>query len=1203
MKNKTNKILWVLLLLGLSFTTPLPAQRNQITFRHIYFDDEGNGLPTDHIGSVYQDRDGVMWLCTDDGLVKYDTYRYIYFKFDPEDDQTVSNNKINCFLEATDGTCYVGTKIGFNIFDKKTGKFKRFLHRSTDSTTISHNEIADVIQTDDGRILVATHAGIDVFNPLSGKFKAIPKTTDLRIHDLVQTADKKIYAGTENGLLIFQNKVSQHIPLIQKKEQIPVAVRAVFQDSKDNIWLATNDGLYRFFPKTLEYEKVFLGEKFKTISCTSIAEYPKNGQLFVGTRKHSLIHYDIGRGKVVRYYEYLAENRAGLSDPYVRGLTVDSHHNLWISTGIGLNIINPPGQQFKIYDNDPIAFSKLNYTRIIYVDSRSNIWMNTRRGLCRKLHLQDEVIPVTIPPNKATDNLVIPAIWEDKNKDVWIAVNNTLVKEVNGTKRFRQEIPSSFFKYSTIQKVVVDVNDPDLLWITTSTGLCTFNMQTHDSHWMLPSDYLKDISDNRTRLLTQQENGSIWFTIPRNLCVYHPERDVMESYLIDPTDSLSLISSKIEDMVATDNRIYIAGDKSFSYFDIAKKRFVNHTMKNNPQLKVSGFAAITLSDKGEVWFTGKGNLFRFRPRTDEIKTFVTFNLTSGCVKRCDFRMKNGNILFGSKRGIMVVNPDSIPKDTIVPRVRIAKISVFNKEYQSDVAPDYLDAVNLNYHENDLTFGFTALSYIVKSKVDYLVKMDGIDKDWVYIGYQREQEYLDLKPGEYTFWVKAINNDGIESKPVSIPITIRPPFWETYWFYSLITAILGLILYLLFANRQKTILLKKEKKIAEQHARYKSQFLSNMSHEIRTPMNAIMGLNKLMMASDLNPTQKEYTEAIDLSCENLLRIINDILDQAKIESGNLSIEKTVFDIRKVARQINTLFRKSTDEKNLEFKVEVDDKIPATIVGDPTRLFQVLTNLIGNAIKFTKRGGVSLFISLREHQLDKCTLYFEVNDTGVGIPADKLTRIFKSFEQIEHTDNAGFYGQRGTGLGLSIAKKLIELQGGEIQVRSKVGVGSRFFFSLPFDIRSTEARETVTSATMDFPKNLKILLVEDTPINRFLVIELLSKNLPGVAIESAENGQIAVEKVATKAYDLILMDVKMPVMNGLEATKAIRQKADPYFKEVPIMGLTANVIPQQINQCFEVGMNECVTKPIDVEELLTKIGKLMSCGTNNLARCDL
>ncbi len=374
--------------------------------------------------------------------------------------------------------------------------------------------------------------------------------------------------------------------------------------------------------------------------------------------------------------------------------------------------------------------------------------------------------------------------------------------------------------------------------------------------------------------------------------------------------------------------------------------------------------------------------------------------------------------------------------------------------------------------------------------------------------------------------------------------------------------------------------EKARLVAEETTKSKQRFLAIMSHEIRTPMNAIIGFTKILLKTDLNEKQKEYLNAIKSSGDFLIVLINDILDLAKVDAGKMTFEKTPFKLATCFSSTLVLFEGKAKENNLELIGNYDNSIPEVLLGDPLRLEQIILNLLGNAIKFTNEGSITLSVRLLKEDQENATVEFLVRDTGVGIPENKIEKIFENFQQA-NSKTSRLYG--GTGLGLSIVKQLIEAQHGTLSVKSKVGEGSTFIFTLTF--MKTEIKiETETNNGVELDegiKNVKILVAEDMMLNQLLITNILEEF--GFEIEMAENGRIALEKLQKDKYDLILMDLQMPEMDGFEATGHIRNNLNP---EIPIIALTADVTAEDIEKCRRVGMNDYVSKPID-EKLLYKI----------------
>ncbi|MBL7928050.1 MAG: response regulator [Bacteroidia bacterium] len=384
----------------------------------------------------------------------------------------------------------------------------------------------------------------------------------------------------------------------------------------------------------------------------------------------------------------------------------------------------------------------------------------------------------------------------------------------------------------------------------------------------------------------------------------------------------------------------------------------------------------------------------------------------------------------------------------------------------------------------------------------------------------------------------------------------------------------------------------ERQKAEEAKKHERQFLANMSHEIRTPMNAIIGMTKLLMNISTEYRQLKYIKGIKDSAENLLAIINDILDLSKIESGKIKIEHIPFSINDTLELVITTLKHKADEKGLTLSSKIDPSVPSGIKGDPVRLYQVLMNLVGNAIKFTERGHVNINVITAGHSDGQIPIRFDVSDTGIGISEENLSKIFEKFTQAS-SDTTRKFG--GTGLGLTISKQLIEIQKGLITVWSRPGEGSVFSFTIPY----LETVETPVEKGTDIPspntlnliKDKRVLIVEDNAFNQIVAVDSIHEIIPDMPLDLAENGRIAVEMHQKNNYDLIIMDIQMPEMDGFQASQKIRKELPSPLSAVPIIAMTASVTREEVEDCFEAGMDEFVAKPFNQAELISKMSRLL------------
>ncbi|MDX1477322.1 MAG: ATP-binding protein [Saprospiraceae bacterium] len=1162
-------------------------------------------VPRAFVYQIREDSYGFLWFCTAEGLYRSDGRSFIPFRHNVLDSTSISHPVVYTLYEDRSRNLWVGTASGLDVLDRRTWHVTRHAPHPAliERGLKERNKVYSVLENSRGEIWVGTSSGIARFDTATRRFEhdAVIQHRDRRAtlykNRIVELSDGSLLCITNAGVFAYSEADSTFKRIIlapEETESVHLAVRDVQPAGQDQFWLATFTGLLWWDAKTGVVKRSQLPDSLQSNVSQMLTD--PSGRLWLSFANYGLVVFDPRTGNHHRFVSRVSADPDRVTNVGPVCMHMDHLGDLWMGRVDGIWKLRLRDSGIEWVRLESGASSRANDVRGFGFMPDGGLLVSTMNGVYKQNGAIDfRAIPYKI--NGALHHLRAFAFFFDTDGSIWSSVVNPtaigIFRARGEFEVFERVDAGSILERAFIAKIEQDQEDPDYVWLGTYYGLGHLHKQTRAVTWYQPMDDYPDLPVNNIRYLAQESPNVLWTYFMGASALGRFDHATGRFEMIRPPEHQSHVLEGTLSSFTLDAHgdIWITSSYGLTRFKTSDRTFTFYTTDDG--LAENKLVDAVPDHQGNLWVSGTSTITQFRPDEGFVRHFNIRNelqqLNTGAAVS-----PAGEVYIGGQNGYYKIRPERIERDATPPRLVMTGFEVQDAPYDIGVPVEEARQIRISHRDNVVTFTFVGLHFLRPDQNTYKCKLEGFDADWRMLGSENKVTYTNLDPGAYTFRVEAANADGVWTENgLEVALAVSPSFWQTSWFKALVIVFLLSVLYAMYRNRQRQLMLRQEKEIAERSAQYKSQFLANISHEIRTPMNAIVGMSKLLQESPGHARHDAYAGAIRESSEHLVTIINDLLDHAKIESGQFTFVNKPFDLDVSLRQVATTLGLKAQEKGLALVTQIAPDVPHHLTGDPVRLNQILLNLTGNAVKFTDSGQVSIEVRMVERHQESVTLAFRVADTGVGIDAGNLERIFESFKQ---ADDDTYIKYGGTGLGLSISKQLVEQQGGSITVQSAPGAGTTFQFTLTFGI----SRQQLTSAPAPIPatklRGLHVLVVEDTLFNQMLAQELLTKHIPEVRIEMADNGQIALEKVRQYTYDIILMDIKMPVMNGTQATRAIRTLADPEKRVIPILGLSASALPEHVARYLEAGMNDCITKPIDTGELLLKMERVLQTVTS-------
>lgn len=1179
--------------------------QNQIKFNHLSVEE---GLSSSSVLSITQDKTGFMWFGCTYGLNKYDGKNFKIYHFSPDNKTSISSdNRIKVFK-------------GINQ-----------------------------------KIWVLSFSGLDTYNQQLDNFDRVLKLEGLKY--FYQEQNGKIWLGTENGLIYSDgNKSSKFKPFPLIQDSVELIINVIYQTKDNKLWIGSNQGLFCIDKGKVNRQKI--GNE---INVSTIIE-DTNQNLWLGTIGKGIFVFNPRSQLITKKLNQDINTSESLASNDVFKIIITKSGDFWVGTQTGLSVINPRTFKVKTYKNVPSDINSLNHNSIydVFEDKNGSIWIGTYFGGINVVHQAStpfKVLSVSDNPKNFNIN-VISTIYQDESNDVWVGTENSglnhLDKNLNRISVFRNSINNTnSLSYNHVKGIIKD--DKGRFWIATyKGGLNLFNPKNESftSFKTNPNDN-SSIEANNIYSILQDSEKRFWIGTEEGLNLFSPKTGkfkrsdvIAKEYNIKGGFVMNLFEDSRKNLFVSNNLglfVLEANSNQFKhipYFSqanltnyrinyffedskqqiwianyqggITKFDYKNQTYKTynvNKGLPSNDVLGILEDNNGKLWLSTSNGLSKFDVSKEVFNNYDQKDgLPSNEFNRAScLKLKSGELLFGNYKGLVSFNPDDIKVNSFAPAVQLTDLKLFNKTVKINdednllvQSIEFTKELVFDYDQNSFTLEFAALNYIQSDKNRYAYKLEGFDKDWQY-GTNSFATYANLLPGRYKFLVKAANNNGIWTNKVKVlEIKVLSPPWRTWWAYFIYLSISFIVAVLIVRYIKIKTILKQEEEIHQ----IKLDFFTNISHEIRTPLTLIKApVEELILNQNHNSQEKESLIQVKNNADRLLRLVNELMDFRKAETGKLDLEVQSHNIIDFLKDIFHSFNILAKKKNISFKFNHQEE-ELSVYFDRNQLEKVFFNLLSNAFKFTPEGG-EITIDVKG-TLTHCIV--EVSDNGCGIPETDYKNLFRKFFQ----SNLKQAEMPGSGIGLAFSKSIIELHKGLISFTSKLadnGANGYTVFSVSllrgdqhFDkinIKQGKGQEKFRLVDdfdlLDHPSiedeqeqtETQILVIEDNDEIRDFIKNSLQKNYN---IDTAKDGTEGLEKAFETLPDLIVSDVKMPGKDGLEICKIL--KSDERTSHIPIILLTARTTMIHQLAGLENGADVYLTKPFSLYMLKLNIKNLMA-----------